>query len=238
MISEETLKKLGIILSPVDIKRNIKLLLETPVVIGAGTKISYGAEIGAYTYFRGGDVGSLARIGRFCSVAPDVIIGPGNHPTNFLSTHPFQYGASAFGFWPQFKEFRTELTLPKDALKKAPLIGNDVWIGARVFIGRGVSIGDGAIICAGAVVTRDVQPYEIIAGVPGRHVRFRFDSETIKIIRQVAWWNYEPKSLSGINFSNIEKALEELMLRKQMGNLSPLIVKKYCFENGDISEIT
>lgn len=236
MISESSLKKLGILLSPIDVKNGIKLVLESPVIIGAGTRFSYGAEVGAYTYFRGGDIGSLARIGRFCSVAPDVVIGPGNHPTHFLSSHPFQYGASGFGYWKDFREFSTEVTLPKDTLKKAPLIGNDVWIGTRVFIGRGVSIGDGAVIAAGSVVTRDVMPYEVVGGVPARHMKFRFDPETIKQLKQIAWWNYDPSSLSGIDFQSIDNAIEQLLRRKNDGDLMPIRAKKYVYENGDLFE--
>ena len=56
-------------------------------------------------------------------------------------------------------------------------IGNDVWIGDRVLILPGVHIGDGSIIAAGAVVTKDVPPYSIVAGVPARKIRDRFERE-------------------------------------------------------------
>lgn len=53
----------------------------------------------------------------------------------------------------------------------APIvIGNDVWIGANVTILKGVTIADGAVIAAGAVVNRDVRPYEIVGGVPIKHL--------------------------------------------------------------------
>lgn len=54
-------------------------------------------------------------------------------------------------------------------------IGNDVWIGDRALILPGVHIGDGSIIAAGAVVTKDVSPYSIVAGVPARKIRDRFE---------------------------------------------------------------
>lgn len=50
-------------------------------------------------------------------------------------------------------------------------IGNHVWIGTRATILKGVSIGDGAIVAAGAVVTKDVEPYSIVAGVPAELIR-------------------------------------------------------------------
>jgi len=56
-------------------------------------------------------------------------------------------------------------------------IGNDVWIGANVFIRRDVTIGDGSVIAAGTVVLSDVPPYAIFAGVPGRVLRYRQDTD-------------------------------------------------------------
>ncbi len=54
-------------------------------------------------------------------------------------------------------------------------IGRNVWIGARATVLKGVTIGDSAIIAAGSVVTRDVEPYAIVAGVPARFLRWRFE---------------------------------------------------------------
>jgi acetyltransferase-like isoleucine patch superfamily enzyme len=48
------------------------------------------------------------------------------------------------------------------------VIGRDVWIGAKATITSGVTIGDHAIVAAGAVVTRDVEPWSIVGGVPAR----------------------------------------------------------------------
>lgn len=52
-------------------------------------------------------------------------------------------------------------------------IGNDVWIGWRVIILPGVTIGEGAIVSAGAVVTKNVEPYSIVGGVPARKIKSR-----------------------------------------------------------------
>lgn len=49
-------------------------------------------------------------------------------------------------------------------------IGRDVWLGARATILDGVSVGDGAIVAAGAVVTRDVDPYTVVGGVPAKYI--------------------------------------------------------------------
>lgn len=53
------------------------------------------------------------------------------------------------------------------------LIGADAWIGAAAIILPGVTVGEGAVVAAGSVVTRDVEPFTIVAGVPARLVRHR-----------------------------------------------------------------
>jgi len=50
------------------------------------------------------------------------------------------------------------------------LIGNRVWIGYRAMILPGVTIGEGAVVGAGAVVTKDVEPFSIVAGNPARRI--------------------------------------------------------------------
>lgn len=70
------------------------------------------------------------------------------------------------------------------------VIGNDVWIGANVSILPGVHIGDGAVLAAGAVVNKDVEPYEIVGGVPAKHIKYRFDAEQRKILLSVKWWEW------------------------------------------------
>jgi acetyltransferase-like isoleucine patch superfamily enzyme len=68
-------------------------------------------------------------------------------------------------------------------------IGSDVWIGDRVMIMDGITIGDGAIIGAGSIVNKNVNPYEIVAGVPARHIKYRFPADRIDFLLSFKWWN-------------------------------------------------
>ncbi|WP_175871412.1 acyltransferase [Burkholderia sp. BCC0397] len=58
-------------------------------------------------------------------------------------------------------------------LCKPVVIEDHVWIGARAIISPGVRVGEGAVVGAGSVVTRDVEPYTIVAGNPARFIKER-----------------------------------------------------------------
>ena len=68
----------------------------------------------------------------------------------------------------------------RDVLKPT-YIGDDVWIGKHSVIMTGVKIGNGAIVAAGSVVTKDVEPYTIVGGVPAKFIKMRFTDEEIKL---------------------------------------------------------
>lgn len=60
------------------------------------------------------------------------------------------------------------------------VIGSDVWIGQNVTLIHGVKIGRGAVVAAGSVVTKDVEPYSVVGGVPAREIRKRFTKDEIR----------------------------------------------------------
>jgi acetyltransferase-like isoleucine patch superfamily enzyme len=70
------------------------------------------------------------------------------------------------------------------------VIGNDVWLTQRTFVRSGVHIGDGAVIAAGAVVTKDVPPYAIVAGNPGRVIKYRHTEEQRAALLEIKWWDW------------------------------------------------
>jgi virginiamycin A acetyltransferase len=94
-----------------------------------------------------------------------------------------------------------------DPLRRC-LIGNDCWIGDKVMIVSGVSIGDGAVCAAGAVVAKDVMPYEIVGGIPAKHIGWRFDEETRRRLLSLSWWNYEPSLIRDLASPDIQVFLD------------------------------
>ncbi|MDF2550111.1 MAG: vatB [Chlamydiales bacterium] len=127
-------------------------------------------------------------IGKFCAIAAETrFMMTGNHKLAAISTYPFpifrQGWESAF----DFSEF---------PMKGDIIVGNDVWFGYDSFILPGVKIGHGSIIAARAVVTKDVPPYSVVAGNPGRVVKKRFDDETIARLLSVAWWDWEIEKIN------------------------------------------
>lgn len=195
----------------------MELLCEPPVSVTGQIRMS--GFIGAFTYIRNARLSAGVRsIGRYTSIAPGVVAGDGNHPTDWLSTHPFQHGDSTlFNAWSKNKEFK--FAKPQRGLGGPINIGNDVWIGTNAIILRGVTIGDGAIVAAGAVVTKDVPPYAIVGGCPARLIRFRFDQRTIDKLMDLKWWNFEADCLSGISFDKVNIAIDEIRDRAVFGKL-------------------
>lgn len=203
------------------------LRFESP--INLMSPISEETDIGAYTYMGPGGEVAGASVGRFCSIAPRVIIGPFEHPTDWISSHPFQFGRSRkFKFWEETREF----SFQKHSLMPAPCIGNDVWIGDGAVIRRGVKVGDGAVIAANAVVTKDVPAYGIVGGVPAKLIRFRFDAATIAKLEATPWWNFKIWR-SRLNYRHIDAILNSI----KQGTADPFKPDKWRLssENGRFS---
>lgn len=71
------------------------------------------------------------------------------------------------------------------------IVDDDVWIGHGVILLAPTHIGRGAIVGAGSVVRGDVTPYSVVAGVPARTIRSRFDAEAAvvhdQMLRRRGW---------------------------------------------------
>lgn len=166
--------------------------------LGEGVRL-IDALIGNHTYIAANSLIRNTSFGRFCSVGSGVKTGLGVHPTSeFISTHPAFYSlrrqsGKTFAKQQHFKE------------EKRIEIGNDVWIGSNAIVLDGVVIGNGAIIAAGAVVTENVAPFEIVGGVPAKHIRFRFSEQEIEAIEKSEWWNQDEAWLK----NNAERFLKK-----------------------------
>ncbi len=123
-------------------------------------------------------------IGKFCSIAcgAKFIFTSANHTMAFLSTYPFPL------FFEDWKLPIAKVTTAWDN-KGDIVIGNDVWIGYEAVVMPGVHIGNGAIVGTRAVVTKDVESYTIVGGVPAKPIRKRFDQDVIRKLEAMCWWD-------------------------------------------------
>jgi acetyltransferase-like isoleucine patch superfamily enzyme len=199
------------------IKKGSTVTIEPPVQFRSSFSIRCKVSIGAFTYFQTGSLESCKSIGRYCSIAGSVRVGDIEHPTDWLSTSPFQYNADRFGWHKSANDYVAKADR-KDTFRKEPVvIGNDVWIGARAMILRGVTIGDGAIVAGGSVVTKDVAPYAVVGGIPAKVIKQRFDDDTVQRLLELRWWDYSPNDLNGVPFDDIDKAIDAVRRRIDEG---------------------
>lgn len=145
--------------------------------------------VGGYTYIRENTKISNTKIGKFCSIAQNVTINPGKHEISNFSTHPSTYSFTnrPIGVTFSSRDYYEEFEMCE--------IGNDVWIGTNVTIMPGVKISDGAVIASGSVVTKNIEPYQIVGGVPAKHIKYRFENNKIKELLDLEWWNKDKKWL-------------------------------------------
>ncbi len=163
--------------------------------LGPWTEIGPGCTLvetsfGDYSYAADHVAIIYTEVGRFCSIASHVRINPGNHPMDRVTQHHLTYRRAQYGFaehddaaffaWRRAHSCR---------------VGHDVWIGHSATIMPGVTIGTGAVVGASAVVTRDVAPYQIVAGVPARPLRLRFPPEVARRLLAIAWWEWDRATL-------------------------------------------
>lgn len=132
----------------------------------------------------------MAHIGRYTCIGPYVRTVCGRHPTQgSVTIHPAFYSTHMQS---GFTYVEKDSFIEQGSIAK---IGNDVWIGANVTVVDDVIIGDGAIIASGSVVTKDVDPYTVVGGVPAKFIRNRFDDDTAAALLRIRWWDWHPEML-------------------------------------------
>ncbi|WP_330853092.1 CatB-related O-acetyltransferase [Dickeya undicola] len=160
-------------------------------------------------------------IGRYCSIAKNVKIMGSQHPTNWFTTSPIVY-RDEFSIKEIAGISLTEGMYFNETLP-APKIGHDVWIGEGAILKGGIVVSDGAIIAANAVVTKDVPPYAVVAGVPARVIKYRFEPQIIRALVASSWWDYDFASLPKI--SDINLFLEEFNSGVSSGYINKAAIK-------------
>lgn len=175
--------------------------------IGYGTYTGRGCEI------------KCGKIGRYCSIAPDVKFIRGQHPTSeFVSTSPaFYLKTHVIKSYVDKNLFEPYKTLERDS-KYSVKIGNDVWIGQGAGIVDRVQVGDGAIIAAGAIVTKDIPAYAVVGGVPAKVIKYRFEADIIQKLLEIQWWNHSEewiKVYAGY-FNHVDQFIKKLEENKEI----------------------
>jgi len=200
-----------------------RLEFESPIRL-SNTSIAGNVEMGAFSYMRGGEIHGTVSIGRYCSISAAVFIGLTNHPTRFLSTHPFQYGRGVFSF-------RRNIPMPQTRFSddRPVIIGSDVWIGRGAIVLPGVTLGDGCIVGAGSVVTRDVPPYAICGGIPAKVIKYRFDESTIKTLLELRWWQYDLTAMPGLPYDRPQDAIAAIRAAILAGSLQQMPRTRLCY---------
>ena len=165
------------------------------VEIGKGSRIN-NSHFGDYSYCdRYADVAN-AQIGKFANIAAFARIGATDHPLDTASCHHFLYRSDDYwddaGRDEAFFEHRRSRTAH---------IGHDTWIGASAMIKPEVTLGHGAVVAAGSVVTKDVDPYTIVAGTPAKPLRLRQPRAVADRLIALAWWDW--------SHDDIHKALDD-----------------------------
>lgn len=175
-----------------------------------GYESRFDGNIGFCSYI-GSNCNINGKIGRYSCIASNVSVIQGRHPIDtFVSIHPIFYSTQKQNGYTYvdndcFEEFKYA-----DEYGHCVLIGNDVWIGSNVLIMSGVKIGDGAVVAAGAIVTKDVEPYTVVGGVPAKIIRSRFEKKQIDYLRKIEWWNRSEDWIknNAQSFKNIDNFVE------------------------------
>ena len=159
------------------------IIAESKISVSKGTYVLGDLKVGKYSsfgincFFRG-DI----EIGNYTQLGACVSIHTRNHPIDYLTTYQ-----KKTLFNGKLKELRSD---------EKVTIGSDVWIGHGAIILQGLKIGNGAIIAAGAVVTKDVDDFAIVAGVPAKLIKYRFNDKQKHYVNSLKWWLKDPQELN------------------------------------------
>lgn len=185
--------------------------------INQGTSI-IDSYVGKGTYVGKNSNIYFTEIGNFCSIGDNFNTIVATHPSQkFVSTHPSFFSTNKQGGFTFVSENKFDEIIKIKNSNLSVVIASDVWIGNNVSIMGGVKVGVGAIIGTGSIVTKDVAPYAIVAGVPAKRIRYRFNEEDIKFLLSTKWWNDSFDSIKSIadQFDDLEKYKRNFLNKKK-----------------------
>lgn len=148
--------------------------LDTGVVVRENCFLR-DVKVGQECYINRGAEIYQADIARFCSIGQLAQLGPNEHLIDEISTCNQLYNFKLSNRLSAYNSPRT-------------VVESDVWIGARAVVVRGIKLGVGAVVGAGSIVTKDVEPYTIVAGVPAKVIKKRFSKRDIGKLLESEWW--------------------------------------------------
>jgi len=139
-------------------------------------------------------------IGSFVSIAQNVrFLLDVEHNIHTVSQYPFK--AKVLG------------TGNEAGSKGDIVIDDDVWIGYGATVLSGVHIGQGAVVAAGAVVSKDVEPYAIVGGVPAKVIKYRFDAPVIDYLLTLDYSKLD-KELIQQNINELYTPIDDMKLEE------------------------
>lgn len=153
---------------------NLVIPQQAALILGDGCYVGRYVELGPCSRIEIGSQTSIqdrsiligdVSIGRYCSISLNVLISSGRH---YYDLKP----------WYLIKD-QDHLVAQNPKLAKVHsrpvVIGDDCWLGVNVVVMPGINIGKGAVIGANSVVTKDVEPYTVVAGIPAKIIKKRLD---------------------------------------------------------------
>lgn len=159
------------------------------VSLGRGTRL-LNVEFGDYSYTDQYANIANTMVGKFSNIASYARIGPTDHPMELATMHHFLYRSPDYWDdaekWGDFWEWRESRTTH---------IGDDTWIGHNAIIKPEVTVGTGSVVASGAIVTKDVDPYTIVAGVTAKTIRDRYPDGLKQKMMDLAWWDWDHQTI-------------------------------------------
>jgi acetyltransferase-like isoleucine patch superfamily enzyme len=180
-------------------------------------------SLGAYSYSASA-LPPRAQVGRYCSLGGGIEYLGGSHPLDFLSSSPFFYEQRKRLFTKTLADAGLEPRAVDTASlhRSLGVIAHDIWIGTGAMIGWNLTVGVGAVVAARAVVTKDVEPYAVVAGNPARVIRKRFPDPVIERLLASRWWDYSFTDFYDLPFTDPVRFLDDFEVRRDSGALKPL----------------